>query len=102
MKTKRATKAEMAARIEKVRELAAQGMSQQTIATALGVNQGNLSVLMGRNGIAAANGNSKTDEREAVLAMVKAGKSWAEAGRRANVSLKTAYAWKRQAREAAQ
>ena len=51
MKTRRATKAEMAARVERVRELAAQGMSQLTIADVLGVNQGTLSALMAKHGI---------------------------------------------------
>lgn len=102
MKTKRATKAEMAARIEKVRELAAQGMSQLTIATVLGMDQSHLSKLMRQNGIEALHGGNKPDEREVVIAMVKAGKSQAEAARIANVSAMSASRWARQAREAAQ
>lgn len=77
-------------------------MSQLTIASVLGVNQGNLSALMRKHGIDAPRWLGKVDEREAVLAALAAGKSQAEAARIANVSAMSVSRWARQAREAAQ
>lgn len=102
MKRKRATKAEMAARIERVRELAAQGMSQQTIASLLGIKKRNLSHAMQKRGIKTTHGNCKEDERESVLGMIAAGYRPEDAAQKAGVHFTTAYKWRREAKEAAQ
>ena len=97
MKTRRVTKAEMAARVERVRELAAQGMSQLTIADVLGVNRGDLSVLMAKRGIKGIHGNNLLDEREQALGLLAAGASKSAAARSVGVSRWSVCRWSREA-----